>query len=218
MTHSESPSAPHTPIRAVLFDFGGVILTSPFEAFNRYEEAHGLPADTIRSINATNADDNAWAKFERNDVDVAHFAELFEAEAAAVGHTVDGRAILELIHGQLRPEMVHALHQVKAAGYITACLTNNFRSWEDAESDIAEVMTVFDEVIESSRIGIRKPERGFYEKAVALLDIDPTEAVFLDDLGVNLKPARAMGMTTIKVLSADQALADLEAVLGLPLR
>lgn len=220
-------------ITAVLFDFGGVILTSPFEAFNVYEEANGLPLDLIRTINATNPDDNAWAKLERSDVTPEEFGVLFAAEAAEYGHQVDGGAILGLLGGDIRPEMVEAVRRIKDAGYKTAVLTNNVLSRGHGgeghgsgvnSSDpararaLAEVMSLFDTVVESSRVGIRKPEEGFYRIALEELDIIATQAVFLDDLGINLKPAKAMGMTTIKVLSAAQALTDLEAVLGMDLR
>ncbi len=216
-------------ITSVLFDFGGVILTSPFEAFNAYEAQHGLPPDLIRTINTSNPDNNAWAKLERSEVGPDEFGALFAAEAAERGYEVEGRDILRLLSGEIRPEMVEAVRRIKAAGFKTACLTNNFVSHEDRGSGVdsadparaaalAEVMALFDVVVESSRVGIRKPEIGFYEIALEELDITAAEAVFLDDLGINLKPARAMGMTTIKVQGADQALADLEAVLGLELR
>ncbi|MFT7600187.1 MAG: putative hydrolase of the HAD superfamily [Acidimicrobiales bacterium] len=216
-------------INAVLFDFGGVVLTSPFEAFNTYEEANGLPLDLIRTINTTNPDDNAWAKLERSDVSPAEFADLFQAEAAALGHQVDGSAILGLLSGDIRPEMVEAIRRIGAAGFKTACLTNNFVAHDDRgsgvdsadperASELKRVMAMFDEVVESARVGIRKPELGFYEIALDKLGIEASEAVFLDDLGINLKPARAMGMTTIKVESAAQALAELEQIISLQLR
>ena len=205
-------------ITSVLFDFGGVVLSSPFDAFNAFEEANGLPPDFIRTINTNNPDDNAWAKFERRDVDPTEFDELFAQESEAAGHRIGGATILELIHGKIRPEMVEAIRRVTAAGLRTACLTNNFRPSSESPPEILEVMALFDEVVESSKVGIRKPEVRFYEIALEKLGIDAAEAVFLDDLGINLKPARAMGMTTIKVLNADQALTDLEAVLGISLR
>ncbi len=206
-------------IKAVLFDFGGVVTSSPFDAFTAYEEANGLPVGLVRDINATNPDDNAWAKLERSDVDTDGFAELFEAEAAERGHRVDGRAILGLLSGEVRPVMVEAIRRIKDAGYLTACLTNNFRSRGDADSrpETADVMGMFDHVTESSLVGIRKPEPEFYRRALDALGIDASEAVFLDDLGINLKPARAMGMTTIKVLDPTQALTDLSEVLDLDL-
>ncbi len=208
-------------IKAVLFDFGGVILTSPFEAFNNYEASKGLPNDVIRTINSTNPDDNAWAKLERSDVDVDGFAELFSQEAKALGHDIAGHDILGLLSGEVRPRMAAAVAKVRSEGFITACLTNNFMANDDRGSGVSEgdparsaVMAEFHEVIESSRIGIRKPEIGFYTKALELLEIEASDAVFLDDLGINLKPAKAMGMTTIKVVDPDIALAELSEVIG----
>lgn len=212
-------------IRAVLWDFGGVILSSPFEAFNRYEAVHGLPRDFIRGLNARNPHGNAWAKMERSEVDMDGFCELFEAEARAAGHALDARAVLALLGGEVRPEMVQALRTV-AGRYKTACLTNNVRAGEgpgmvrspEQAAAVAEIMQIFDVVVESSKVGVRKPEPRFYEIACEMLAIEPAEAVFLDDLGINLKPARALGMRTIKVDRPGPALDELEAVLGLPLR
>ncbi len=204
-------------IRAVLWDFGGVILSSPFEAFNRYEDAHGLPADFIRTVNATDPHDNAWASLERSEITPEAFDARFAAESEALGHRVAGADVLGLLSGEVRPEMVVALDRVVAAGYRTACLTNNVVGGEE-RPDVAAVMARFEHVVESSKVGCRKPEPRFYELACELVGVTPDECVFLDDLGVNLKPARAMGMTTVKVLGADQAIADLEAVLGLELR
>jgi putative hydrolase of the HAD superfamily len=215
---------PDAAITAVLWDFGGVILSSPFEAFNRYEQAQGLPLDFIRSVNATNPDRNAWARFERSEITATEFDRAFADESERLGHRVPGMHVLALLHGEIRPIMVKALERVAAAGYRTACLTNNVAGGDPAHDPsgraelIAEVMGRFDVVVESSKVGVRKPEREFYELACGLLNVTPEQCVFLDDLGVNLKPAAAMGMTTIKVVSADQALDDLERVLGLPLR
>jgi putative hydrolase of the HAD superfamily len=208
-------------IRAVLFDFGGVLTTSPFKAFARYERERGLPPGFIRSLNAQNHDDNAWARLERSEVSIPQFVELFEAEAAAAGHVVDGASVLALLGGDLRPRMVRAVEHCRRH-YLVGLLTNNFIS-EEAEvhpggGAAASVLSLFHEVVESSRVGVRKPEARFFEIACERLGIEAAEAVFLDDLGVNLKPARAMGMTTIKVVSEDQALEELEKVVGLSLR
>lgn len=207
-------------IRAALFDFGGVILSSPFEAFERYEQAHDLPAGFIRRLNATNPDANAWARLERSEVDLDGFCRLFEAEAEQAGHRLDGRAVVGLLSGELRPAMVTAVRRC-AQRLKTALLTNNFavRSGHvDRETEMGEVLALFDDIVESSKVGVRKPEPAFYELACQRLGIEPAEAVFLDDLGVNLKPARALGMTTIKVTDPDAAIAVLEAVVGFPLR
>jgi putative hydrolase of the HAD superfamily len=204
-------------VRAVLWDFGGVILSSPFEAFASYERQEGLPEGFLRQLNATNPDSNAWARLERSDVDLAGFAELYEAEAAAAGHRIDAGAVLALLSGELRPAMVQALRRIRGEGLVQACLTNNVAEMEAARPELAEVMDIFDAVLESSKLGVRKPDPRFYDLALEAVDVTPTEAVFLDDLGINLKPARALGITTIKVVDPDEALAELEEVLGFPL-
>jgi putative hydrolase of the HAD superfamily len=208
-------------IRAVLWDFGGVILASPFEAFRQYEADHEIPLDFIRGVNATNPDRNAWARLERAELDHEGFDMAFATESKALGHEVPGADVLALLSGEVRAEMVVALDRVIAAGYRTACLTNNVvrREGEPAEErpEVAAVMARFDAVVESSKVGIRKPEVGFYTRACELLDVQPEECVFLDDLGINLKPAKAMGMTTIKVGEPGPAIAELSAVLGIPL-
>lgn len=204
-------------LTAVLWDFGGVILSSPFEAFNRYEAEQGLPLDFIRSVNATDPHHNAWARLERNELSPVDFDEAFAADSEALGHRIPGREVLALLSGDVRPEMVDLLDRVKAAGYATACLTNNVATdHHSAEraTQIAPIMERFDAVVESSKVGVRKPEPRFYEIACELLGVTPPQCVFLDDLGINLKPAAAMGMTTIKVLGAAQAIDDLDRVLG----
>ena len=213
-------------IRAVLWDFGGVILTSPFEAFAAYERKQGLDSGFLRRLNATNPHDNAWAKLERGEVGLDEFAALYEREARALDPrpevaSLSGRSVIELLAGEIRPEMVAALDACRAAGLRNACLTNNIASASEGSSErqarIAAVMARFDQVVESSKVGVRKPEPKFYEIACELLDVSPTECVFLDDLGINLKPARAMGMTTIKVDQPAPALAELSEVLGIAL-
>jgi putative hydrolase of the HAD superfamily len=208
-------------IEAVIFDFGGVLTSSPFEAFTRFETERGLPADIIRRTNAANHLENAWAKFERAEVDIETFDRLFAEESLALGAEVRGREVLPLLQGDLRPEMVEALKRIKAQ-FKTGCITNNLPanaigSMTGRSLYIAEVMVLFDHVIESAKIGLRKPDPRIYRIMVETLKVDPKRCVYLDDLGVNLKPAREMGMTTIKVTSGAQAIAELEAATALTL-
>ena len=211
-------------VSAVFWDFGGVLTTSPFEAFNRYEKERGLPRDFIRSINARNPDDNAWARFERSEISADEFDHQFASEAAAAGHEVPGRDVIALLAGDLRPAMVAALRRC-GEHFATACLTNNVRAGEgpgmqlekSRAAEIEQVMAMFDLVIESSRIGVRKPDPRFYELGCEKMQVSPDEVVYLDDLGVNLKPARAMGMRTIKVVDPAAALAELQDALGIDL-
>src|SRR4051794_38828896 len=209
-------------IEAVIWDFGGVLTTSPFEAFARFEAGRGLPLDIIRRTNAAHHHDNAWAQFERAEIDLEAFDALFAAESLALGAEVRGRDVLPLLSGELRPEMVEALRRVKTR-FRTGCITNNLPANAVGSASgrtlyIAEVMALFDHVIESAKIGLRKPDPRIYRMMVEALGVQPERCVYLDDLGVNLKPAREMGMTTIKVVDAARAIAELEAATGLRLR
>jgi putative hydrolase of the HAD superfamily len=207
---------------AVIWDFGGVLTSSPFEAFTRFEAERGLPADIIRRTNAANHLENAWAKFERAEIDIETFDRLFAAESLALGAEVRGHDVLPLLSGDLRPEVVEALRRIKTE-FKTGCITNNLPANAIGSAGgrtlyIAEVMALFDHVIESARIGLRKPDPKIYRMMVEGLGVDPKRCIYLDDLGINLKPAREMGMTTIKVVGAKQALMELEAATGLPLQ
>jgi putative hydrolase of the HAD superfamily len=215
---------PDARYRAVLWDFGGVLTESPFEAFRRYERRRGLPDDFIRSLNAVNPDDNAWARFERGEIPLEEFDRAFGAESRAAGFAVPGAEVIALLYGEPRPAMIEAVRRC-GQHYVTACLTNNVKTGmghglpaTDARAaQVQEILGLFDHVFESSLIGARKPEPRFYRMALEALKVQPREAVYLDDLGINLKPARAMGMTTIKVQDADQALRELQSILDLPL-
>jgi putative hydrolase of the HAD superfamily len=204
-------------IDAVLFDFGGVIVDSPLQAFARYEAAHGLPDGFIRSLNTTNPHTNAWARLERSEIDFAEFCALFEAEAVAAGGKLDARELFAMFDGAIRPPMVDAVRRCHEV-FKTGLLTNNFvlpgREGRGGSAH-AEVLALFDVIVESSVVGFRKPDPAFYTLACERLGIEPEQAVFLDDLGVNLKPARALGMTTIKVETTEQALQELAKVTGL---
>ena len=212
-------------LQAVIWDFGGVLTSSPFEAFTRYEEQNGLPRDFIRSVNAKNGDTNAWARLERSEVSAEEFDALFKAESLALGHEVPGKDILGLLSGDLRPAVVKALEVCKSNVKV-GCITNNAPVGKGAgmSSDskkaerVASVLSLFDHVIESSKLGIRKPDPRIYALMCEALDVDPAYCIYLDDLGINLKPARAMGMHTIKVLNQEQLLEDPTSATGLDLQ
>jgi putative hydrolase of the HAD superfamily len=209
-------------IRAVIWDFGGVFSSSPFDAFREYEAGRGLPVDTIRTINSKNPDTNAWARLERSELSAAEFDEVFAAEAKALGYDISGKDVLGLLSGRIRPRVVEAL-QICKDHFKVGCITNNapvgkgasMTSDPEKAVQVERIFSSFDHVIESSKAGVRKPDPLIYKMMCEALDVSPETCVYLDDLGINLKPARALGMTTIKVLSEDQLLSDLKQATGL---
>ena len=209
----------------VIFDFGGVITSSPFEAFNAMEAERGLPHDFVRSVNSANPDSNAWAKFERAECSAAEFDALFAAEAEALGHSLDGASVISCLSGDIRPAMVAVLDRLKAEGFKLGCITNNVPSGKGAgmagttekAAAIAAIMARFDHVIESSKVGIRKPDPRIYALMCKALEVEPAQCIYLDDLGINCKPAAALGMAAIKVTSGEQAIMDLEHLLEMEL-
>ena len=206
-------------IKAVFWDFGGVITSSPFETFNRFEVSNQLPKNFLRTVNSTNPDNNAWAKLEKTEVNIEEFNDLFLEESKALGHPVPGKEVIALLKGEVRQEMIKALNAIKGK-MIQACLTNNIKAMDkEFEGNVSasgkhnEIMELFDFVIESSKENVRKPDPRFYLLACERANIEPSEAIFLDDLGINLKPAKELGMTTIKVIDPGIALKELESFL-----
>jgi putative hydrolase of the HAD superfamily len=209
-------------VSAVVFDLGGVLTESPMHAFAAYEAEAGLPDGLIRQLNSTDPHTNAWARFERNELDVAGFSAAFEAEAQAAGHTIDAGRVLEGLRGDLRPAMVTAVRRLREAGLPLALLSNNVAPMERT-GRLGELLDLFDAIVESSVEGVRKPEPEIYERALERLSeavgrrIEAVDCAYLDDLGINLKPARALGFSTIKVVEPSAALAELSALVGFPL-
>lgn len=209
-------------IEAVIWDFGGVFTSSPFEAFNRLEEERGLPKDLVRRVNSMNPDTNAWALFERNEIDAAGFDAMFLAESTALGHPLRGADVLPRLNGELRPRMVAALQACKAQ-FKVGCITNNVVSMhspgqsetQKSAGAMAQVMPLFDAIIESSKAGVRKPDPRIYLMMCDLLAVKPEACIYLDDLGINCKPAAALGMKAIKVVNVDQTLNELAGHTGL---
>ena len=207
---------PNGKLEAILWDFGGVFTTSPFENFNLLEERCGAPIDFIRTLNSVNPTTNAWAQFESNQVSLEEFDELFAKESKLAGHEIRGKEVISMLSGDLRPKMVELLKLCKEQ-YKVACITNNVKAGrgpgmstdDDKASKVSKVMALFDDVIESSIEGIRKPNPEIYKLACRRISVEPEKCLFIDDLGINLKPAKELGMKTIKVLSEAQALKDI---------
>jgi len=200
--------------KAIIWDFGGVITSSPFEAFNQFEEANCLPKDIIRTINSENPDTNAWAKFESNSITIDVFNDLFLKEAKAKGFDIKGRDIIKLLKGSIRKNMVSFLRELKS-DFKLGCITNNVKSSseENNDNETKEAMSLFDHVIESSIVGIRKPNPEIYMMSCDALKVSPDQCIYLDDLGINLKPARELGMTTIKVIQPKDAIQEVRNLL-----
>ena len=202
--------------KAVIWDFGGVITSSPFEAFNKFELDNNLPKDIIRTINSENPDDNAWAKFERNDIDINEFDTLFSKEADKKGFQISGKQVVKLLSGDIRKPMVDFLLSLKE-NYKLGCITNNIQNSKDDKvnhlNQASQVMKIFDHIIESSRVGLRKPDPKIYYMSCDALGVRPEECIYLDDLGINLKPARKIGMTTIKVIDPNEAINEVKKYL-----
>lgn len=212
--------------RAVIFDFGGVFTTSPIENFAVFERAHGLRERFLGDVIKANHHENSFARYERAEISLAEFDRAFAEETRAAGFEVSGRTLVSLLDVALKPEMARALEAVVDAGYKTGCITNNMPEAEPVPlargadgAEVTRIFALFDHVIQSSKAGVRKPEPRIYEMMCEALAVAPRECAFLDDLGINLKPAAAMGMTTIKVPLGDvrPAIVELSQVLGLAL-
>jgi putative hydrolase of the HAD superfamily len=202
--------------RAVIFDLGGVVLGSPLQAIAAYERDTGLPEGFVSRVVLESGRGGAWSRLERGELGLEAFYEAFEAECAARGERVCGPTLMERVHASAepRPAMLEAVHRIRMRALRVAALTNN---WASAEGGAHALRPRFDVFIESSLLGLRKPDPRIYRYTCGLLDAEPGDVVFLDDIGANLKPARRMGMTTLKVDDPGTSLRELESLLGFPL-
>lgn len=209
------------PIRAVVFDLGGVVLGSPLQAIAAYEREHGIAENFVNRVVAETAPHGAWSRLERGEIDMAQFVGDFEAECEQAGARIDARAMFAAMAAIARPRtaMLEAITRIRRRGLKTAALTNNWAPEGDAPSEPeAPVLSdLFDVFVESSVEGLRKPDPRIYQLVCERMQIPPSETAFLDDIGSNLKPARALGMTTIRVGEPEPALRELEEVLGFSL-
>lgn len=205
------------PFRAVIFDLGGVVVGSPLEAIATFERELGIPAGAINRVVISTAPAGAWSRLERGELTLEQFYPAFEQDCAAAGCALSARELMARVAAVTvpRPAMLEAIRRIRARGLTVAAITNNWLA-EDGGGGL--VHEHFDLVVESAVEGVRKPDPAIFERACARLGIEPGAAIFLDDIGANLKTARALGMATIKVADPDRALAELEARLGFPLR
>ncbi len=206
-------------IEAVVFDLGGVVFPSPLDVFRDYEREHGLPNRFISEVVLADPEHGAWGRLERGELGLEEFCDAFDAECAAHGGTVDSRDLMRAVGAGLEPRsaMVSAIGTIRSHGLKTAALTNNWADEPGRGDRASPTADWFDVVVESAVEGLRKPDPRIYLLVCERLEVPPPAAVFLDDLGANLKPAQELGMTTIKVDEPDAALAELESVLGFAL-
>jgi putative hydrolase of the HAD superfamily len=202
--------------RAVLFDLGGVVVGSPLHAIAAYERERGLPSGAVNRVVVATAPAGAWSRLERGELTLDAFYPAFEADCDAAGHAISARVLMERVAAATRPRpaMLEAIRRIRARGLLTAAITNN---WVTEDEGTRVLAPHFDVFVESAVVGLRKPDPRIFTLACARLDVAPAEAVFLDDIGANLKTARALGMATIKVVEPTAALAELSAVLGFAL-
>jgi putative hydrolase of the HAD superfamily len=203
-------------IRAVIFDLGGVVVDSPLHAINRYERELGIPEGVVNRVVVDTGPQGAWSRLERGELAMPEFHAAFEAELRAVGHTISAATMMARIaECGPRPAMLEAIRRIRGRGLRAGALTNN---WANERGEPThDLSSLFDAFIESSKVGLRKPDPRIYRLACDTLGVTPSEAVFLDDIGRNLKAARELGMRTIKVDAPGPALAELSAQLGFPL-
>jgi putative hydrolase of the HAD superfamily len=205
-------------IAAVVFDLGGVVMDSPLHAITRYERDHGLAQNAINRAIVAAGDDSAWSRLERGELAVKDFFPAFEADCRAHGVEVSGARMMDYIAEAAvpRPRMMEAIGRIRARGLRVAALTNNWVTSEvrPGRETLRELFHVF---IESSVVGMRKPDPRIYQLTCRDLGVEPAQTAFLDDIGRNLKAARVLGMTTIKVEDPDVALRELSGVLGFDL-
>ncbi|MFQ5415592.1 MAG: HAD family hydrolase [Myxococcota bacterium] len=202
--------------RAVIFDLGGVILGSPLHAIALYERALGIRTGFINGVVVDSDPEGAWSRLERGELSMEDFYPAFERDCGDAGEEISARELMERIGeiSQPRPQMLAAVERIRARGLQAAALTNNWVG-DGAGTDVLKPH--FDVFVESSAVQLRKPDPRIYRHTCLLLGIDPGDAVFLDDIGRNLKPARELGMATIKVVDPDQALGELQEILGFSL-
>lgn len=205
-------------IKAVVFDIGGVVQDSPLHAIARYERDHGLPAHAINRAVVASGETGAWSRLERGELTLGAWCAPFESDCRTLGVAVDAARLMTYIAqaGRARPQMLRAIARLRERGLRVGALTNNWAT-DDPSPPPHSLREHFDAFVESRAVGMRKPDPRMYRLICRELGVEPPQAAFLDDIGANLKSARALGMHTIKVDEPDQALRELSALVGFDL-
>jgi epoxide hydrolase-like predicted phosphatase len=208
-------------IRAVLFDFGGVFTPSPFAVFEEAAAELGAEADRVLGLVFGPYDqdtDHPWHRLERGELALGDAREEIMALASGAGLALDPLLILGRMAkgGGLRDPVVAATRALRANGLLTALVTNNAREFRAGWRGLLPLADLFDAVIDSSEVGMRKPDPAIFALALrALGGVAPEHAVFLDDFPGNVAAARRLGMHAVLVeRDPAPALAELERIIG----
>ena len=198
-------------IKIVLWDYGGVLTESPIKNFRKFENDNNYVLDSIVKINSYNKYNNAWAKLEKDEISIEKFSKLFSEEAKQFGIlNINTDKLLECLNVKLNIKMVELLENISKF-YTCVCLTNNFK--KVGSSNFKNIKHNFSLIIESSKIGFRKPEKQIYKHVLEVLKVNAKEILFIDDLGINLKPARELGFHTYKFTDTDKTISYIKNML-----
>ena len=198
-------------IKIVLWDYGGVLTESPIINFRKFENDNNYSLNTIVKINSDNKYNNAWAKLEKDEISIEQFSKLFREEAKQFGiPNINTDKLLECLNVKLNIKMVELLENVSKF-YSCVCLTNNFKKM--SSYDFENIKHNFSLIIESCKIGLRKPEKEIYTYVLKVLKVSAKEILFIDDLGINLKPAKELGFQTYKFIDTNKTISYMKNML-----
>lgn len=204
--------------KAVIFDLGGVVFSSPMQAFSKLEQQHGLEKNFLNRMIVRNGNESAWSKLERGLLSLdAQFYKTFDEEITQAGaQDFSSEALMKEVSQSMGVNqcMLDAIQNLRNANYKVAALTNNWIESKGREGFGESIKKHFDIFVESAIEGIQKPDPAIYLRTLKRLEVKATESVFLDDIGRNLKSAQSLGIHTIKVTNAMDAVKELEKVLG----
>jgi putative hydrolase of the HAD superfamily len=210
-----------TPIRAVISDFGGVLTTPLLGSFAAFQDETGISASSLGTAMQRIAErqgEHPLFELERGRITETDFLAALRVELAVeLGHEPELHRFREIYFDALQPNqpMVDAMHDLKGRGYRMALLTNNVREWEPLWRGMLPVDEIFEVIVDSAFVGMRKPEPEIYDLAVERIGdgVGASECLFVDDVEVNVEAARELGMAAVHFRSAGQAIPEIEAAL-----